>query len=301
MIEFPPDLRAQLEGIANIIDGRRLLDDLGAFLGRYMVLPSREVRDLLVLWIVHTHAIEAAFATPYLRIVSAAPGSGKTQLLEILAVLSRRGWHAINPSVAVLYRKVDRDTPTLLIDEMDNYPLDDRRDALAILNGGYKRGATVSRVKDNGELQDFSAFCPKAYAGLDAGAVPDTLLSRSITIRLERRLESEPVEMWIGPLTEPLATPLNDRCAAWAKQHANTLRDMKPDLPPGMHSRSAEVWWALLCIANRIGGDWPHRTRHAWRVLRTGADPNDEMPEGTRLLLDIRRLLGAERTIWLYN
>ena len=50
---------------------------------------------------------------------------------------------------------------------MDNYPLDDRRDALAVLNGGYKRGATIDRCKENGDLEVFSAYCPKAYAGLD--------------------------------------------------------------------------------------------------------------------------------------
>ena len=43
--------------------------------------------------------------------------------------------------MAVLYRKIDRHSATLLLDEMDNYPLDDRRDALSVLNAGYKRGA----------------------------------------------------------------------------------------------------------------------------------------------------------------
>jgi putative DNA primase/helicase len=109
------------------------------------VLPSQRVADLLALWILHTHTHEMAWATPYLRITSATAESGKTLLMEILAELTRRGWHAINPSVAVLYRKIDRDAPTLLLDEMDNYPLDDRRDALAVLNAGYKRGAKVDR------------------------------------------------------------------------------------------------------------------------------------------------------------
>ena len=91
--------------------------------------------------------IEAAWATPYLRVTSAAPGSGKTLLLEILESVCRRGWHAVNPSVAVLYRKIDRAQPTLLLDEIDNYPLDDRRDALAVLNAGYKRGARSTAAK----------------------------------------------------------------------------------------------------------------------------------------------------------
>ena len=135
------------------IDAAELLDELGAFITRFQVLPSQQVTDLLALWVLHTHAFDAAWATPYLRITSAAPGVGKTLLLEILATLVRHGWHAVNPSVAVLYRKIDAHQPTLLLDEMDNYPVDERRDALSVLNAGYKRGATVDRCSENGDLE----------------------------------------------------------------------------------------------------------------------------------------------------
>ena len=118
------------------VDGGELLDDVARFIERFQVLPSREVADLLALWVLHTHSFEAAWATPYLRITSAAPESGKTQLLEILATLVRRGWHAVNPSVAVLYRKIDRRPPTLLLDEMDNYP---RRGATGRAVGAERR------------------------------------------------------------------------------------------------------------------------------------------------------------------
>ena len=98
------------------LEVRELLDALAGFITRFVVLPSEPVADLLALWIFHTHAHEAAWATPYLRITSATPESGKTMLMEILAELTQRGWHAVNPSVAVLYRKIDRDRPTLLLD-----------------------------------------------------------------------------------------------------------------------------------------------------------------------------------------
>jgi hypothetical protein len=91
----------------------------------------------------------------------------------------------------VLYRRIDRDAPTVLLDEMDNYPMDERRDALSVLNTGYKRGATVDRFKENGDLQSFSSYCPKAYAGLDVRSIVPALLSRSITIRMERKISNE--------------------------------------------------------------------------------------------------------------
>jgi hypothetical protein len=275
-----------------------LLAEIEAFLGRFVVLPSAEARDLLALWVAHTWALDAAFATPYLRITSAAPSSGKTLLLEVLAAITRNGWHAVNPSVAVLYRKIDRAAPTLLLDEMDNYPLDDRRDALSVLNAGYKRGAKVDRCKENGDLESFSAYCPKAYAGLDNRQLIDTLLSRSVTIRLDAKLASERVEMWIAPIAEPEAAALRDRCEQWAaEQDMDALVCERPSLPDCLQNRAAEVWWALLVLAELAGGEWPKRAARAAEALTTGGDTVDDQPDQVRLLEDVRRAFDGKPTI----
>jgi Protein of unknown function (DUF3631)/Domain of unknown function (DUF3854) len=288
----------QAEPVPPEVDGLELLADIGDFVRRFMVLPSNEAADLLALWVLHTWAFEAAFATLYLRVTSAAPDSGKTLLMEILAALCRRGWHAINPSTAVLYRKIDAQTPTLLLDEMDNYPVDDRRDALAVLNGGYKRGATVDRCKDNGELEAFKCFCPKAYAGLDQRSLVSTLLSRSATIRLESKTVNEQTDRWIAPMVEEQTAGLRERCAAWACHNVAALHGTEPELPPWLVNRAAEVWWALLVIADQVGGGWPERARRASEVLTTGGDEHDESSDQVQLLSDIRRAFGDEQTVF---
>jgi len=179
--------------------------------------------------------------------------------------------------VAVLYRRVDRDKPALLVDEVDNYPMDERRDALAVLNAGYKRGARVDRCKENGDLVSFDAFCPKAYAGLDSGALVATLLSRSITLRMERKTARERAEMWIAPLVEPEAVALRERCEAWGAQHVERLATHRPDLL-GLFNRAAEVWWALLSIAEQAGGEWEARARDATGEFASGGDGTDDVP-----------------------
>jgi 5S rRNA maturation endonuclease (ribonuclease M5) len=294
--EFVPWTAPEVEAAAPPadVDGGQLLASLRAFIERYMVLPSGEVADLLALWIVHTWTFTAAWATPYLRIVSATPECGKTLLLELLAALSRNGWHAVNPSPAVLYRRVHAQTPTLLLDEIDNFPLDDKRDALAVLNAGYKRGATVDRCKENGDLQSFNCFCPKAYAGLDTRSMVPALLSRSVTIRLERKARSENVERWLAQFTAPAAAALRDECSAWAHHHVEALNDATPDLPDELSDRGCEVWWALLAIADHVGGDWPTRARAAARVLSAGGDAVDEAPIHEQLLSDIRNAFDGE-------
>jgi hypothetical protein len=181
---------------------------------------------------------------------------------------------------------------------MDNYRLDERRDALAILNGGYKRGAKVPRCNEKGELLEFSAFCPKAYAGIDNRQMPDTMLSRSVTIRLERRLTTERVEMWLAPLNEPEAIGLRARCEQWADSAVvDALAVARPNLPAGLFNRGAEIWWPLLAIADCAGAEWPARARSAARVLYVGGDDRDNQSDEVRLLADLRAAFGDEHTI----
>lgn len=288
------------------IDLAELLDVTRDFIRSYVVLPmvsrgdeehEHVVGDLLALWVAHTWAFEACFATPYLRVVSAAPVSAKSLLLEVLASISRRGWLAVNPSPAILYRKIDRDQPTLLLDEMDNYQLDERRDSLAVLNSGYKPGVPVPRCTDRGDLEEFACFCPKGYAGLDERQLAPALLSRSITIRMETKRRGDEVEMWIGPDVEPKTADLRARWEAWAERHVDELKGRRPDLV-GLVNRQAEVWWILLSIGELAGAEWTERARRAARVLGAGGDETDRPSQQVQLLTDIRAAFGKDATIF---
>jgi hypothetical protein len=63
------------------------LDALEAFLRRFVIFRSDAQVTAIALWIAHTHAFEASDATPYLAVTSAERRSGKTRLLESLALL----------------------------------------------------------------------------------------------------------------------------------------------------------------------------------------------------------------------
>ena len=256
--------RANMDPLATA----ELLDELKAFITRFVVLPSPAAGDLLALWVLHTHAFDAAWATPYLRIISAAPDSGKTLLMEVLAAICRRGWHAVNPSVAVLYRKVDRDKPTLLLDEMDNYPLDDRRDALSVLNAGYKRGATVDRCNENGDLESFDASARRRTRGsTSARWSPRCCRGRSRS-GWRSKPPREQVEMWIAPLVEPQATALRERCEAWAEQHVEALTDA-----PARSARAVQPRRRGVVGAAGDRRAWPAATGRRARRRPPGSSP----------------------------
>jgi hypothetical protein len=176
-----------------------LLEAVEHFISRYVVLSPTQ-RGAIALWVAHTHAIEAAFTTPYLSITSAEKSSGKTRLLEVAVTLVARPWFTGRVSPAALVRKVDSETPTLLLDESDAAFNGDKEYAEAlrgVLNTGYRRGGKATVCVGQGaniHARDFSTFGPKAIAGV--GRLPDTVADRSISIRLKKRAPWEAIERY---------------------------------------------------------------------------------------------------------
>ena len=113
---IPEDLRQRAakpstNGHAPNLSGVEVLAGVVAFIRRFVAL-SDEQADIAALWVIHTHAIDAADCTPYLHIKSAEKRSGKTRLLEVLALLAARPWLTGRVSAAVLVRKTANEQPT---------------------------------------------------------------------------------------------------------------------------------------------------------------------------------------------
>lgn len=175
-----------------------LLDDVRSFIRRFCVLPDDHVLVAVTLWSAHTHMVEHFHTTPRLAVLSPEVGSGKTRLLEVLDLLVPESLFTLNASPAAVFRTLAVKQITLLFDEVDAIFTkrgqdDNHEDLRALLNAGYKRGATVPRcVGPRHDVVSFPVYCAAALAGL--GDLPDTIMSRSIIIRMRRRAAHEPVE-----------------------------------------------------------------------------------------------------------
>ncbi len=103
--------------------GDAILDDVYAFLGRFVSYPSKHAHVAHTLWIAHTHLIsrDAFESTPRIAFLSPEPASGKTRALEITELLVPNPVQAVNVSAAYLFRKVGNSggLPTILYDEID--------------------------------------------------------------------------------------------------------------------------------------------------------------------------------------
>jgi hypothetical protein len=270
-----------------------VLEPVERFIRRFVVLGDHESRAI-ALWVVHTHAIEAAEATPYLSITSAEKESGKTRLLEVLELLVARPWLTGRVTAAVLARKVDHVRPTLLLDESDAAFRSDREYAEALrglLNTGYRRGGKASVCVGQGAnitFKDLSTFCPKAIAGI--GKLPDTVASRSIPIRLSRKSKDEQVARFRRRHVEPQSKSLRERLEKFAEDYQDSLAN-EPDVPPELGDRAADCWEPLLAIADSIGSGWPARARAA-AVALSGERETEDDSIGVQLLADIAQAFG---------
>jgi len=128
-----------------------------------------------------------------------APATAGVYSIRVTAVKSGATWESVETltvlslaiasvtgytTKATLVRKVDRQQPTLLLDELDAALKTDVEyvEALrGVLNGGYLRSGTYSMCVGQGANltdKDFHTFGAKILAGI--GTLPRTVASRSI-------------------------------------------------------------------------------------------------------------------------
>jgi hypothetical protein len=290
-------------GSAPSIDGAALLDEVEAFHRRFNIFPTESAYVAVTLWDAHAHLIDAFDGTARLAFLSPEPGSGKSRALEIVETLTPRAVTTVNASANALFRLVEADggTPTLLFDEIDTVfgpKAGGNEEVRGFLNSGYRRGAKSLRCVGDGSNQStewFSSFCAVAMAGL--GSLPDTILTRSVIIRMRKKAPNEKAEPYRRRVHEKQGHALRDRLAEWAATVHDQVAEAWPEMPEGVTDRPADVWEPLLAVADAAGGHWPERARAACVELIKAAGEGNEASLGVRLLTDLRDKVfcGADR------
>ncbi|MGW9383040.1 DUF3631 domain-containing protein [Streptomyces globisporus] len=276
------------------IDGSALLDAVEAFHRRFNAFPTEAAYVAVALWDAHTHLLDCFDSTPRLAFLSPEPGSGKTRALEVISTLVPHPMHAVNASPAALFRAVadEAGRPTILFDEIDTVfgpKAKDNEDLRGLLNAGHRKSGVSYRCVGDGGTQTvvaFPSYCAVAMGGL--GSLPDTILARSVIIRMRRRARNERVEPFRARIHEPQGHALRDQLITWAEQVRPRVDGAFPDMPEGITDRPADVWEPLLAVADAAGGTWPERARQACVDLVTAVNEDDRASLGVKLLTDLR-------------
>jgi hypothetical protein len=280
-------------------DGGPLLDDVRAYLGRFICYPSEHAAVAHTLWVAHAHLMPCWESTPRLAFLSAEPESGKTRCLEATEPLVPRPINTMNSSANYLFRQTGSDAgpPTILFDEVDSVfgpKAREHEDLRSFLNSGHRRGAKFGRCVVRGtvvETEEIESYAAVALAGL--GWLPATILTRSIIIRMRRRLRGQQVEPFRHRIHTPQGGALCRRLVGWARKVADDAEKARPVMPPSVEDRQADGWEPLLAVADLAGGLWSTLARDAAEFL---VAVNLDTPVSLNL-----RLLGDLRTVFLNN
>lgn len=258
------------------------LDNIRTWLERFIIVPDSGDLDTITLWCAHTWALNQTSTTPRLLIDSSMPGSGKTTCIEHLNALCLKPVQAASlGSPAVITRMLAMEPRTILIDEVDR-TLDPKRDGvgelIAVINAGYKRGATrpVS-VKAEGDwtVKELPTYAPIAMAG-NAPLLPDDTRQRCIRVLLMPDIQGN-AEDTDWEEIEPEAVVLRDALQSTV-ENAHERIGIKPVLPDGCRGRMAEKWRPLARIAHAAGGGWVQKVNDA--IVRDMAEVELEREDG---------------------
>jgi hypothetical protein len=240
-----------------------VLNEVRSWFERFVTVIDDTDLDLLTVWAAHTYLVIETYTTPRLIIDSPVPGSGKTTVLEHLERLCNHPVQVASlSSPALLVRILDAGLRTILIDEADRSLRPDKPDVadlLAVLNSGYKRGATrpvLVPVKGGSwAAKEMPTYSPVAMAGNDPN-LPDDTKSRSIRVLLMPDIDGSAEESdW--ELYEEESRALGELLAAWADVIRDDVRANRPTMPEGVRGRARERWSPLKRVAVAAGGDWP--------------------------------------------
>jgi hypothetical protein len=286
-------------------DAQTLWQQVREILVRYIVFKRSEDADAVALWVLHTWAIQAADTTMYLWVSSPTPQCGKSRLLEVLELLVCNGQVVVIPTAPSIFRLLDAADEgrlTVLLDEIEKtYGYGkDRSELTGVIDQGNRRSGRVPRnvgTNLNMTVKMFPVFCPKALAGIEKTRelLPDTVRTRSVTIRLHKRSE-EPIDWFFPEDIKDEAQALRDQLHAWAEQAVPALREARPLLPQDgtLTDRQLEGWRPMFAIADTASPEFGEKMRWVAAVLHDDQD-EEELPRDLRLIQDISEVFKQRR------
>jgi hypothetical protein len=236
--------------------------------------------DAMALWSLHTFVYSRFLITPRLALTSPVRGCGKTNTLALLELLTSRGRKDDSITPAAVIRLVDREHPTLLLDEADNLGLFHNGLLRAVFNSGHRRGGGRT-LTERGRERRYSTFAPMAIASI--GALPLPLMHRSVVVHMARATRKERQLHDVDPAIDAAHT----LSMTWARE---AELDPDPELPRQLSNRVADNWRVLVSVGDSVSPEWGRRARHA--AIEFARTHHDE-DAAVILLNDIRTVFDA--------
>ena len=283
--------KSAANGQTSSTSGAKVLDDIAAFIRRYLVCGDHQL-NILTLWTACTHCYDHFLTAPYLHVRSPQPQCGKSLCLNLLGDLSHAGLCFTGaPAAVVFHRLIEGSSldaraplpscPVLIDDYHHSFGPSERQPLIAFLNSGVDWNGCFAWGEE-----DYNLFSPKVLAG--NSPLPRSLAARCIPIHLRCPKPSEKFLRYSEEEARPDVKALTDRLCQWLDQASPVLaqaaNDLPPHLPATLSPGRRKYAEPLVHIADVAGETWPAKVRAALAAVFDLLEPSREF----QMLSDLR-------------
>ena len=297
--ERSEDGGSQGSQVAGLYGSTHVVGRLAAFLRRYVVLSDLAIL-VVTCWVLASWLAAHWDRFPHLAITSPEKRCGKTLLLRLLELVTRRAYNMANVSPAAVYRLIKKEQPTLLVDEAQILA---RRGSEAtevtreIFNASIDRNARIVRCggKRMDEVFEFPIYGPKVIALI--GQLDSVLADRCLPVRLERKTANQTVDRYRSRLAEADASALYDEIENWADENGQQAADAYDELAPFSieNDRLAELLVPLQAVLLVVDNSLLPALEVYARKVDDAED--DKASPGVLLLGACRELFGSHKFV----
>ena len=239
------------------VNGKELYDGLSRLFSDHVYFDDKRIPGLLALWVIGTYFFKAFSRYGYILLGSIIKRCGKSLLEELLSCVCHNSTsRSIRPSESSVFRQVDGDDITLIIDEVETLSAKENPDMVGLINSGFEKGSTVMRMEARGKewvSVSFNAYSPKVLAGIRS--VSDTIEDRSFKIPMVRKAPGEKVKRFNVRQQEYELQLMRDDLYIFGLNHGPDVIEVYdgatghiPEME-GLDDRQKDILEPLACVA----------------------------------------------------
>jgi hypothetical protein len=269
------------------VDGAPLFDEIAELIGAYNDMPPGGL-DLVALIPGTSFALyRAEFDYAPRFIIMGEKGSGKSNLMKMLAELCQRPFMSSDITKAPLFRTIDQYKPTVLIDEAHEN-LRHHEDLVTVLHSGWDYHTAYTTRMDGRSERTFCTFAIAVLAGVGEFAGAELLSRAFIWEMIESRRN---IPKFYPQRHTVLTTNIRRKLLRWSLDNRVAMMECEPELPPVVSkNRVADIARTMLKVADVAGGHWPQRARESISIIAADV-PIDDDNIGRLLLESVHEIV----------
>jgi len=266
--------------------GDEVLGEVENLIDEYVFASPQQI-SLFATWAAHANCYQWWSFTPRLGITAPDAGSGKSQALKAVWLLTNNSSWFSNISGAGLFTATEALGGSIFLDEATDAFKKGDKDLLGVIKTGVESMGVAARITSSTSgrtLHGYSTYGAIAFNGVAVDSFCDAQIhSRTQWVYMRKAFRNEQRKLLDDRIHRDRFAEVGSRLVAWLKQNEQKIRSFtEADLPPNIYNRDRNKWLPLFAIASVVGG---RTLRNLEQIVQEETDSVAELSEVGTLLL----------------